>query len=85
MLLPITLDLRERAALSKLPESLPRDFVDVDVLVNNAGLALGLEPAYRAHLDDWQTMIERISAAWCILPMPFCQGWCNVIEAISST
>ncbi|CCD29637.1 NADP-dependent L-serine/L-allo-threonine dehydrogenase [Candidatus Glomeribacter gigasporarum BEG34] len=58
MLLPIMLDLRERAALSKLPESLPRDFVDVDVLVNNAGLALGLEPAHRARLDDWQTMID---------------------------
>src|SRR5260364_46177 len=56
MLLPIMLDLRERAALSKLPESLPRDFVDV--VVNNAGLALGLEPAHRARLDDWQTMID---------------------------
>ncbi len=58
LLLPITLDLRESAALSELPASLPRDFTDVDILVNNAGLALGLEPAYRADPDDWQTMID---------------------------
>jgi NADP-dependent 3-hydroxy acid dehydrogenase YdfG len=30
----------------------------VDVLVNNAGLGLGLEPAYKASLDDWNTMID---------------------------
>jgi len=30
----------------------------VDVLVNNAGLALGLEPAHRASLDDWDTMVD---------------------------
>ncbi len=57
-LLPLQLDVREHAALSKLPESLPRDFVKVDVLVNNAGLALGLAPAHQAQLDDWQTMID---------------------------
>ncbi len=57
-LLPITLDLCEQARLSKLPESLPCDFAGVDVLVNNAGLALDLVPAHQAQLDDWQTMIN---------------------------
>ncbi|OOS22638.1 SDR family NAD(P)-dependent oxidoreductase [Moraxella pluranimalium] len=34
------------------------DLASIDVLVNNAGLALGLEPAHRADLGDWQTMID---------------------------
>ncbi len=57
-LLPITLDLRQPDAIAKLPETLPADFAEVDVLINNAGLALGLEPAHQAHLEDWQTMID---------------------------
>ena len=50
--------LRDRAAVEALPAALPPGFAAVDVLVNNAGLALGLEPAQRASLDDWQTMID---------------------------
>ncbi len=57
-LLPITLDMRQRDAIAKLPETLPPEFAEVDVLVNNAGLALGLEPAHQANLEDWQTMID---------------------------
>lgn len=41
-------------ALSKLPEA----FQQIDLLVNNAGLALGLEPAHQANFDDWLTMIN---------------------------
>lgn len=57
-LLPLELDVRDRAAVEALPAVLPPEFAAVDVLVNNAGLALGLEPAQRASLDDWQTMID---------------------------
>ncbi|MBN3763152.1 bifunctional NADP-dependent 3-hydroxy acid dehydrogenase/3-hydroxypropionate dehydrogenase YdfG [Burkholderia sp. Ac-20365] len=57
-LLPFELDVRDRAAVEAVPAALPADFAGVDVLVNNAGLALGLEPAQRADLDDWTTMIE---------------------------
>ena len=57
-LLPLGLDVRDRAAVEALVAALPAGFADVDVLVNNAGLALGLEPAQRASLDDWQTMID---------------------------
>lgn len=57
-LLPLELDVRDRAAVEALPAALPPGFAAVDVLVNNAGLALGLEPAQRASLDDWQTMID---------------------------
>ncbi|CAB3766495.1 bifunctional NADP-dependent 3-hydroxy acid dehydrogenase/3-hydroxypropionate dehydrogenase YdfG [Paraburkholderia humisilvae] len=57
-LLALELDVRDRAAVAALPATLPADFAQVDVLVNNAGLALGLEPAHKAHLDDWETMID---------------------------
>jgi 3-hydroxy acid dehydrogenase/malonic semialdehyde reductase len=57
-LLPLELDVRDRAAVEALPAALPADFAAVDVLVNNAGLALGLEPAHKADLDDWETMID---------------------------
>lgn len=56
--LPFTLDVTDRAATEAVPAKLPKDFADVDVLVNNAGLALGLEPADQVALDDWETMID---------------------------
>jgi 3-hydroxy acid dehydrogenase/malonic semialdehyde reductase len=52
------LDVRDRDAIEQLVASLPPAFAEVDVLVNNAGLALGLEPAQDASLDEWQQMID---------------------------
>ena len=57
-LFPLELDVRDSAAVAAVPSRLPAEFAAVDVLVNNAGLALGMEPAQRASLDDWQTMID---------------------------
>ena len=57
-LLPVTLDVTDREAVQKAFESLPADFAQVDVLVNNAGLALGLDPAQAARLDDWDVMVD---------------------------
>ncbi|WP_143324961.1 SDR family NAD(P)-dependent oxidoreductase, partial [Burkholderia pseudomallei] len=57
-LLPIELDVRDRAAVEAVAAALPTEFAAIDVLVNNAGLALGVEPAHRASLDEWQTMID---------------------------
>jgi len=57
-LLPFTLDVTDRAATESIITRLPTDFADIDVLVNNAGLALGLEPAHQVALDDWETMID---------------------------
>ncbi len=54
---PLILDVRDRAAVERAIEDLPAPLAPIDVLVNNAGLALGLEPAQRASLDDWDTMI----------------------------
>ena len=55
--LPLTLDVTDRTATEAIVSRLPKNFADVDVLVNNAGLALGLEPAQSAVQDDWETMI----------------------------
>ncbi|WP_411887662.1 SDR family oxidoreductase [Hydrocarboniphaga effusa] len=54
----IELDVRNRAAVEFEIANLPADFAGIDVLVNNAGLALGLEPAHEASLDDWETMVD---------------------------
>ncbi|HEY3957541.1 MAG TPA: SDR family NAD(P)-dependent oxidoreductase [Streptosporangiaceae bacterium] len=56
--LPVTLDVRDRAAVADVTGSLPAEFAEIDVLVNNAGLALGLKPAQQADLDDWEQMID---------------------------
>ena len=54
----IPLDVRDRQAVSQAVETLPEQFREIDVLINNAGLALGLEPAHKADLDDWETMVD---------------------------
>jgi 3-hydroxy acid dehydrogenase / malonic semialdehyde reductase len=56
--LPVVLDVRDRDAVEQVTQSLPPAFAQVDVLVNNAGLALGLEPAHLASLDNWERMID---------------------------
>lgn len=52
------LDVRDKAAIAAVIAALPEPFAAIDVLVNNAGLALGLEPAQRASLDDWERMVD---------------------------
>jgi 3-hydroxy acid dehydrogenase / malonic semialdehyde reductase len=52
------LDVRDRRAVERVVAELPEKFRDVDVLVNNAGLALDLTPAHQANIDDWDVMID---------------------------
>ncbi|NVJ48815.1 MAG: SDR family oxidoreductase [Gammaproteobacteria bacterium] len=52
------LDVTQRQAVAQFVEQLPNDWRSIDVLVNNAGLALGLDPAQQANLDDWDTMVD---------------------------
>jgi 3-hydroxy acid dehydrogenase/malonic semialdehyde reductase len=54
---PLVLDVRDRATVESAIRGLSPGWAEIDVLVNNAGLALGLEPAQRASLDEWETMI----------------------------
>ena len=56
--LPLAFDVADRAAAQGALTSLPAAWQDVDLLVNNAGLALGLERADQASLDDWDRMID---------------------------
>ncbi|HEY7264296.1 MAG TPA: SDR family NAD(P)-dependent oxidoreductase [Trebonia sp.] len=56
--LTVTLDVQDRAAVAAAVALLPPEFAEIDVLVNNAGLALGLGPAQSADLDDWDQMID---------------------------
>ena len=55
---PAVFDVRDEAAMDAALADLPDGFADIDLLVNNAGLAQGLSPAQEADLDDWQTMID---------------------------
>lgn len=54
----LVFDLRDKEATLQQIKSIPADFADIDLLINNAGGALGLEKAYEANLDDWEAMIE---------------------------
>lgn len=54
----IQLDVRDRAAVEHAFKTLPAEFKNIDVLLNNAGLALGREPAHQADVDDWDTMVD---------------------------
>jgi 3-hydroxy acid dehydrogenase/malonic semialdehyde reductase len=54
----LVFDVRDQPALARALGELPPDLAAIDVLVNNAGLARGLEPAQRASLDDWNEMVD---------------------------
>jgi NADP-dependent 3-hydroxy acid dehydrogenase YdfG len=52
------LDVTDRQAVEGFLDDLPESWRTIDVLINNAGLALGLEPAHQANLEDWETMVD---------------------------
>lgn len=56
--LPLVFDVRDRKAATSAVESLQGKWAVIDVLINNAGLALGLEKEYEGDMDDWETMID---------------------------
>ena len=55
---PLQMDVTDLSQVDHALASLPKAWERVDVLINNAGLALGLAPAYEAELADWLTMIQ---------------------------
>jgi len=57
-LLPVELDVCDNAAVERAVAALPAEFAGIDVLVNNAGLALGLQPAHKTDLADWERMVD---------------------------
>ena len=56
--LALAFDVRNRNATTAAINSLPLEWQQIDVLINNAGLALGLEPEYEGSFEDWETMID---------------------------
>ncbi|ANI89156.1 NAD(P)-dependent oxidoreductase [Arachidicoccus ginsenosidimutans] len=57
-ILPLVFDVRNREAVFENLSNLPDEWKQIDVLVNNAGLALGRENFDEANMDDWDTMID---------------------------
>lgn len=55
---PLEMDVTDRSSVDRALASLPTSFEPISLLVNNAGLALGLDKAYEADFEDWLTMIE---------------------------
>lgn len=55
---PLELDVRDKKAVESVIDSLPENLKSIDVLINNAGLALGTDPAHKATLEDWETMVQ---------------------------
>ncbi|MBE0640613.1 MAG: SDR family oxidoreductase [Bacteroidales bacterium] len=56
--LVLVFDVRDREETAQALETLPEEWKDIDVLVNNAGLAAGLSPLQEGDVDDWETMID---------------------------
>ena len=56
--LPVSMDVTDKASINQALAGLPAEWKPIDVLINNAGLALGTEPAHLAPLADWETMID---------------------------
>jgi 3-hydroxy acid dehydrogenase/malonic semialdehyde reductase len=85
----VELDIRDRKAIDQAFGSLPGDFAAVETLVNNAGLALGADPAQKSDPDDWETMIDTndkglVFATRALLPGMIERGRGHVIN-IGST
>lgn len=55
---PIVFDMTDKGAMKAAIDTLPETHKNIDLLINNAGLALGLDKAYEANADDWETMID---------------------------
>ena len=58
LFLPVVMDVSDTQSIAPIIADLPKDFSQIDVLVNNAGLALGTEPAQNAKFDDWMKMVD---------------------------
>lgn len=89
--LPLPLDVTDRAGIDAALAGLPAGWAadDIDVLVNNAGLALGLEPAHQARLDDWERMVDTnirglMTMTRAVLPAMVARGRGHVVN-IGST
>ena len=56
--LTLPFDVRDRAAMRQAVDSLPRKWRDIDVLINNAGLVIGMDKEFEGSLDEWDVVID---------------------------
>ncbi|MDB1126010.1 SDR family oxidoreductase [Vibrio algarum] len=82
------LDVRDSEQVCKLIDALPPEFKRIEVLVNNAGLALGASPADQADLKDWHTMIDTnvtglVNVTHTLLPILKAQPKASIINLAS--
>lgn len=65
--LPLTFDVQDRSAVFTAIEGLPEEWKAIDIVVNNAGLALGRDSFENANIDDWDTMIDtNVKGLWYV-------------------
>ena len=81
----IKLDATDREAVMKTLQALPSEFQNIDILINNAGLAMGQEKAAEAALDDWEVMIDTnvkgaVYAVKAVLPGMIARGRGHIIN-----
>lgn len=57
-ILSLQLDIQDKIQVQKVIDELPEEWRAIDVLVNNAGLALGINPVQKGSIEDWETMIQ---------------------------
>lgn len=86
--LPLRFDVCDGAAVSAAIAGLQPPWDGVDVLVNNAGLALGLEPAWATDLDDWNRMVDTnckglMTVTRAVLPGMVARGRGHVVNLSS--
>jgi NADP-dependent 3-hydroxy acid dehydrogenase YdfG len=87
--LPVELDVTDQGSIDAALAALPADWQPIDVLINNAGLALGTTPAHESSLADWNTMIATncaglVAMTRAVLPSMVARGTGTVIN-IGST
>jgi hypothetical protein len=83
--LELVFDVRDREASQQAIRTLPAGWQDIDVLVNNAGLALGLEKEHEGDFTDWDTMIDTnikglLTITRTVVPMMVARGKGHIIN-----
>ena len=83
--LPLLLDVTDKVSISTALDSIPAAWQAIDVLINNAGLALNVAPAHEASLEDWDTMIATnisglVAMTRALLPAMVARGSGTIIN-----
>ena len=84
-ILPLVFDVRDKKSAQKAIDGLPESWKRIDLLINNAGLALGRDYFDEADMDDWETMIDTnvkglLYMSRAILPLMIPQGKGHIIN-----